>query len=71
VAVHRAVDAASQGKFWYMHDMNFENQKYLLRSSFSNFAKEIELDLEQYEDTHKHKSLACKYTFNLHDQALR
>ena len=29
--------AAAQGKFWYMHDMIFENQKYLTRTSFSHF----------------------------------
>ena len=26
--------AAMQGKFWQMHDMIFEQQKYLVRSSF-------------------------------------
>lgn len=52
--------AASQGKFWPMHDMIFENQKYLLRSSFSTFANTIRLNLEEYENTHKHKKLLLK-----------
>jgi len=26
-----------QGKFWHMHDMIYENQKYLCRASFSEF----------------------------------
>jgi protein-disulfide isomerase len=54
--------AATQEKFWYMHDMIFENQKHLLRSSFSTFAEEIELDLGQYENTRKHKKLFHKVT---------
>ena len=52
--------AASQGKFWYMHDMIFENQEYLLRSSFSGFAEEIGLNLEQYENSREHKRLRHK-----------
>ena len=41
--------AAKQGKFWYMHDMIFENQTFLYRSSFRKFAKEINLDLNRFE----------------------
>jgi protein-disulfide isomerase len=52
--------AASQGKFWYMHDMIFENQEYLLRSSFSGFAEEIGLDMQQYENSKEHKKLKYK-----------
>jgi protein-disulfide isomerase len=52
--------AAMQGKFWAMHDMIFENQKLLLRSSFSTFAREINLDLEQYESSQKYKQLFHK-----------
>jgi protein-disulfide isomerase len=56
-----ATEAAGfQGKFWYMHDMIFENQKYLLRSSFSSFAREIELDMRTYENNNKHKRLFHK-----------
>jgi protein-disulfide isomerase len=63
LALEAAVAAEAAGfqdKFWYMHDMIFENQKYLLRSSFSTFAKEIELDLEAYENNNKHKRLFHK-----------
>jgi len=52
--------AASQGKFWQMHDMIFKNQKYLLRSSFSSFAEEIGLNLEQFENSMKYKRLKHK-----------
>jgi protein-disulfide isomerase len=56
-----AAEAAGlQNKFWYMHDMILENQKYILRSSFSVFAKEIELDLETYENNSKYKRLFHK-----------
>ena len=43
-----------------MHDMILENQKYLLRSSFSTFAREIELNLETYENNYKYKRLFHK-----------
>jgi len=52
--------AAAQGKFWYMHDMIFENQKHLLRTSFSNFAAEINLDMKEFEDSRSHKRLFHK-----------
>jgi protein-disulfide isomerase len=52
--------AALQGKFWYMHDMIYENQKYLTRSSFSEFAREIDLDTEAFEDCRYHRKLARK-----------
>ena len=56
-----ATEAAGlQDKFWYMHDMIFENQKQLLRCSFSGFAREIELDLRAYENNYKHKKLVYK-----------
>ena len=56
-AAKAAEAAARQGKFWYMHDMIFENQKYLLRSSFSGFAEAIDLDLKSFEESRGHKSL--------------
>ena len=52
--------AAMQGKFWYMHDMIFENQKYLTRTSFSDFAREIELDTEAFENCREHRKLFRK-----------
>lgn len=52
--------AALQGKFWYMHDMIYENQKHLLRSSFSRFAESINLDLNTFEDSRGHKQLLHK-----------
>jgi protein-disulfide isomerase len=52
--------AALQGKFWYMHDMIFENQKYLTRTSFSEFAREIDLDSRAFEDCREHRKLFRK-----------
>ena len=52
--------AALQGKFWQMHDMIFEQQKYLVRSSFSRFAEEIELDATIFENSREHKKLIQK-----------
>jgi protein-disulfide isomerase len=52
--------AALQGKFWYMHDMIYENQKYLTRTSFSEFAREIDLDTKSFEDCREHRKLFRK-----------
>jgi protein-disulfide isomerase len=52
--------AAVQGKFWYMHDMIYENQKYLTRTSFSDFAREIDLNTQAFEDCRQHRKLFQK-----------
>jgi protein-disulfide isomerase len=52
--------AALQGKFWHMHDMMYENQKYLVRTSFSEFAREIELDTRAFEDCRDYRKLIRK-----------
>ena len=52
--------AALQGKFWYMHDMIYENQKNLNRASFSQFAREIDLDFRSFEDCRSHLKLGWK-----------
>jgi protein-disulfide isomerase len=64
---HFALDAAVaseaaglQGKFWEMHDLIFENQKYLTKSSFSKFAERIALDMTVFEDSREYKKLIHK-----------
>ncbi len=52
--------AALQGKFWYMHDIIYENQKYLTCNSFSEFASEIDLDTHAFEDCQEHRKLFRK-----------
>ena len=54
--------AALQGglSFWHMHDMIFENQKYLSHSSFSRFAEEIELNTMVFEDARRDKKVVQK-----------
>lgn len=52
--------AALQNKFWYMHDMIFENQKYLTRASLMKFAEDIDLDMVFYESSREHKKLFQK-----------
>jgi protein-disulfide isomerase len=52
--------AALQGKFWHMHDIIFENQKYLTRTSFGEFAREIDLDTQVFEDCREHRKLFQK-----------
>ncbi len=56
-----STEAASlQEKFWYMHDIIFENQKYLTRSSLSNFAEQIGLDVALFEVSRSQKKLVQK-----------
>jgi protein-disulfide isomerase len=56
-----AAEAASlQGKFWYMHDMIYENQQYLTRASFSCFANDLQLDTTEFDDCREHRKLIRK-----------
>jgi hypothetical protein len=43
-----------------MHDMIFENEKYLTRISFSEFAREIDLDTRAFEDCREHQKIFRK-----------
>ena len=60
-----AAEAASlQGelKFWQMHDMIFENQKYLTTAALSKFAEEIGLNVNSFETDRRNKKLIWKVT---------
>lgn len=51
-AMHAAIAAevaASQGKFWEMHDLLFENQEYLDDSYLIQYAKIVKLDVLAFE----------------------
>lgn len=52
--------AALQEKFWNMHDIIFENQENLTRSSLFSLAKAIELDMALYEVSREHKKIFQK-----------
>jgi protein-disulfide isomerase len=41
--------AGKQGKFWPMHDLLFQNSKDLTDENFKKWAKEIKLDVKQFE----------------------
>jgi|HubBroStandDraft_6_1064221.scaffolds.fasta_scaffold1077466_1 hypothetical protein len=41
----------TQGKFWYMHDLIFANQRYLSRSALSRFGSEVRVDMSPFKDT--------------------
>jgi hypothetical protein len=43
--------AGAQRKFWYMHDIIFENQRYLSRSALSRFGSEVGVDMSPFKDT--------------------
>jgi protein-disulfide isomerase len=59
-AAMAAEAAGVQGKFWAMHDIITENQKYLTRASFHYFAEELELDMNAFGNNQKNKRLYQK-----------
>jgi protein-disulfide isomerase len=52
--------AGMQNKFWAMHDLIFENQKYLSRGMLTRFADEIGLDPTLFENPGSRKLLSRK-----------
>jgi protein-disulfide isomerase len=48
-AAEAAEAAASQGKFWQMHDLLYENQGRLRDQDLRAYARELGLDIEQFD----------------------
>jgi predicted DsbA family dithiol-disulfide isomerase len=49
-AAQAAEAAASQGRFWEMHDLLYERQDELGEEDLMRYAAELELDLERFEE---------------------
>ncbi len=49
-AAEAAEVAASQGRFWEMHDLLYENQENLEDEDLRRYAADLGLDLERFED---------------------
>lgn len=60
VAAVASEAAASQGKFWNMHDIIFENQDRLHSSALMEYAKLIGLDTLQFKDDLSNNELLKK-----------
>jgi protein-disulfide isomerase len=56
--------AALQGKFWEMHDMIFLNQKNLLQTSILNYAEQIGLNTDHFQQDLQNEELAQKVEAN-------
>jgi len=57
LAAESAESAATQGKFWEMHDALYENQEALDPQSLSSYAADLDLNLPQFQlelAEHKH-----------------
>lgn len=52
--------AALQQKFWEMHDIIFECQRFLVKSSFSKFAEKLALDMALFNYPVGYKALVQK-----------
>ncbi len=48
-AAKASLAAGKQGKFWEMHDKLFENQRQIKEDDIKGYAKEIGLDMAQFE----------------------
>jgi protein-disulfide isomerase len=48
-AAEAAEAAASQGKFWPMHDLLYENQRHLLDDDLHGYAEQLGLDVELFD----------------------
>jgi protein-disulfide isomerase len=48
LAAEAAECAASQGKFWEMHDLLFDNQAHLKPKQLHGYAERLELDMARY-----------------------
>jgi protein-disulfide isomerase len=49
-AAEAAEAAASQGKFWEMHDLLYENQKQLGAADLHSYAEQLGLDVQAFEE---------------------
>ena len=58
MAAEAAEAAGTQGQFWEMHDLLYDNQEDLRGEAIADFASELGLDLQQFaDDLESHKYL--------------
>ena len=48
-AAEAAAAAASQGRYWEMHDLLFKNQRHLENEDLRRYAEQLGLDLERFD----------------------
>lgn len=48
-AAEAAETAASQGRYWEMHDLLFDNQRHLEGEDFRRYAQQLGLDPERFD----------------------
>jgi protein-disulfide isomerase len=59
-AAYAAEAAAKQGKFWEMYNVLFENQDKLKKNELIDYAKELSLDIKQFEKDIKSEAVVSK-----------
>jgi len=57
--------AGKQHKFWQMHNLILENQKFLTHSSYSWFAEELRLNIHEFEQDRADYNLIRKISDDL------
>jgi protein-disulfide isomerase len=63
-AAKASMAAGEQGKFWGMHDIIFENYNTLTEEKFSEFAKQLGLDMEKFKTDYT----STKYDKQIQDE---
>jgi protein-disulfide isomerase len=69
-AARAAISAKRQGKFWEMHDLLYERQEQLDPERFAAWAKELGLNVEQFQRDLTSPEVAAELAADL-DQALK
>ena len=57
-AAKASAAAGRQGKFWEMHDLLFQNQRNLSEAAFKGYAKQLGLDMAQFEQDYASEEIA-------------
>jgi protein-disulfide isomerase len=68
-AARAALAAKKQGKFWEMHDLLYERQEKLNPDKFADWAKELGLDVDQFQRDLTSPDVATELSTDL-DQAM-
>ncbi|HKJ23949.1 MAG TPA: thioredoxin domain-containing protein [Myxococcota bacterium] len=66
-AAKAAVAAGKQGKFWEMHDALFEHQRELGDETYLEIARELGLDVEQFEKDYKSAPVATEVAHDMNE----
>ena len=59
-AAEAAASAASQSRYWEMHDLRFDNQRHLENKDLRRYAQRLGLDPERFDRELAQHAYACR-----------